>query len=162
MEQEKIESVISTPMTWSVIDKKDYQKYHILSTVDVNAVCSWFATGDKAGSAIVTLYDYGADKTLISGIDDSIKQIKQDQELQKQYNIIPVFSAKGKVGGKHIYLNAIKNFDFSSVAVDVYFMFEDKNYALHTVVDAIKGNSLTEVITSSPRLRKICEIIQSL
>lgn len=161
MEQKKLESVINIPMTWSVIDKKDYQKYHILSTVDVNAVCSWFASNGN-DRAIVTLYDYGTDKDLVSGIDESFKQIKKDEALQKQYNIVPVFCAKGKLGGKQIYFSAIKNFDFASVAVDVYFVYEGKNYALHTVVDSIKGESLSEVITSHPRLRKVCEIIQSI
>ena len=161
MEEKNIESVINIPMTWSVIDKKDYQKYHILSTVDVNAVCSWFASNEN-DRAIVTLYDYGNDKDLVAGIDESFKQIKKDEALQKQYNLIPVFFAKGKVGGKPIYFSAIKNFDFASVAVDVYFVYEGKNYALHTVVDSIEGNSLSGVITSSPRLRKICEIIQSI
>ena len=162
MEEKNITSIMGVPMMWSVIDKKDYQKYHIISTNDVTAVCSWFASTSKDSKAIVTLYDYGNNKKLVAEIDESFKQIKQYPELQEQYNIFPVFTAKGKVGGKQVYLSALKTFDFTSVAVDVYFVYAGNNYALHTVVDNLVGDTFEQVVASNQRIGKICEVIQSL
>ena len=163
MKTENITTSISVPMMWTVIDKKDYQKYHILSTSDVSAVCSWFASDGKDSQAIVTLYDYGSNKNLVAEIDEGFKQIKQNPDLQSQYNIIPVLCKKAKIGNKQTYFSAVKTAEFSSVAIDVYFAYEDKNYALHTVVDSIEeGEELNKIIASNSRLIKICEIVKSL
>ena len=69
---------------------------------------------------------------------------------------------KAKIGNKQTYFSAVKTAEFSSVAIDVYFVYEDKNYALHTVVDSIEDEELNKIIASNPRLIKICEIVKSL
>ena len=166
MEQQSnaIVNVLGVPFLWKTIERKDFEKYSILSTYDAKAVYAWLTSSSHEKTSVVTLYDYGDNKNLVEELAESFEEIATHTELQAEYNLFPVVCELVKFDKKKkIFFCAVKPKNSGAlVSVDIYFVYEDKTYSLHTVIEKMKGNNFQEVVSQTPKVKNIVDIIKSI
>ena len=166
MEQQSnaIINALGVPFVWRTIEKKDFEKYSILSTYDAKAIYAWVTSNPKEKINTVTLYDYGNNTNLTEELAESFEEIAENTELQAEYNLFPVVCELVKLDKKkNIFFCAVKPKNSGIlVSVDVYFVYDNKTYSLHTVIEKMKGQNFKEVVSLNPKISYIVDIIKSI
>ena len=147
--------------SWIKLESKDYLRNGVTETTGAILLES-YSIGTLYGTVnTMTLYLYGRPDDFLDDLIESYQELKSDEELQKEYDIKPIYWEKYQ---QDKMISVIKLISSPAVnIIDVFFEYDKKLYGFHTYIPGEeKQLKFSELYAKYPNIRHIIDEINKL
>lgn len=144
--------------TWREVDKSMYKTYGLENNTQAKVVVAFALGKTMEPGKMLTIYDYGKQKSLYGDLDAEYKQLQFDISKQEEYGAFPEHWEKGD----NIFYSVLRLVKSPSVRMlDIFFDCDGKTYCAHTYIDKdVKDLSLKSVASSNSDIGYLLDEIE--